>query len=167
MTDEKDEHGELLSDEKRLTKFGKFLRSTSIDELPELLNILKGDMSIVGPRPQLIKDLVFMNENIRKRHDVLPGLTGLAQINGRNDITWEDKFKEDNSYVHDLTFFKDIKIITLTFLKVLKRDSINTTGMATAEDYGDYLLSQGKITKAYYNSKLKEVAKLQEKGSIK
>ncbi len=107
MTDEKDENGKLLPDSKRLTKFGKFLRSTSLDELPELFNILKGDMSLVGPRPQLIRDLVFMTQAQRQRHSVLPGLTGWAQINGRNNISWEGKFILDLEYIDDISFLND------------------------------------------------------------
>lgn len=104
MTDEKDENGKLLPDEKRLTKFGKMLRSTSLDELPELINIIKGDMSIVGPRPQLVRDMVFMTEQQRKRHKVRQGLTGLAQINGRNNITWEQKINYDLEYINNVSF---------------------------------------------------------------
>lgn len=104
MTDERDADGELLSDDIRLTKFGKFLRSTSLDELPELFNILKGDMSIVGPRPQLVRDMVFMTPEQRKRHSVLPGLTGWAQVNGRNCVTWEEKLNFDLQYINDISF---------------------------------------------------------------
>ncbi|NLN14180.1 MAG: sugar transferase, partial [Tissierellia bacterium] len=111
MTDERDENGELLPDSERLTKFGRFLRSTSLDELPEIFNILKGDMSIVGPRPQLIKDMVFMTEEQRKRHTVLPGLTGWAQVNGRNDISWEEKLSLDLEYIDNISFINDLKII--------------------------------------------------------
>src|SRR5690554_3176825 len=145
MTDERDENGELLPDSDRLTKFGKFLRATSLDELPELFNILKGDMSIVGPRPQLIKDMVFMTDEQRRRHTVLPGLTGWAQINGRNDITWEEKFELDLEYVDNISFSKDCKIIFKTVIKVFKREGISAKGMDTAEDYGDYLLRIKKI----------------------
>ena len=109
MTDEKDEQGNLLPDEQRLTKFGKFLRSTSLDELPELINIIKGDMAIVGPRPLLVQYLEFYNEEQKHRHDVRPGLTGLAQVSGRNSITWEEKFKQDIEYINHLTFKNDVK----------------------------------------------------------
>jgi undecaprenyl phosphate N,N'-diacetylbacillosamine 1-phosphate transferase len=126
MTDEKDENGELLPDEIRLTNFGKLMRSTSLDELPELFNIVKGDMSIVGPRPLLISYLPLYSEIERKRHDVRPGLTGLAQISGRNYISWEDKFKIDLQYIKEITFKGDLKIILLTILKVLKRENIET-----------------------------------------
>ena len=128
MTDKKDENGNLLPDSERLTKFGKVLRSTSLDELPELVNILKGDMSIVGPRPLLIRDMLFMTDEQRKRHTVRQGLTGLAQINGRNNINWEEKLEYDLQYIKNITFVGDVKIIFKTVLKVLKRDDINTDG---------------------------------------
>lgn len=150
MTNEKDEEGNLLSDEIRLTKFGRFLRSTSLDELPGLFNILKGSMSIVGPRPQLIKDMWFMSSNQRRRHLVRPGLTGLAQVNGRNAIDWESKLQLDLDYIEKITFWKDLKIIFKTAFKVLKRSDINQEGMETAQDYGDYLLSKGKIDDKKY-----------------
>lgn len=145
MTCEKDENGNLLPDDMRLTKYGKFLRSTSLDELPELINILKGDMAVIGPRPQLVRDMVFMTDIQRTRHTVRPGLSGLAQINGRNAIKWEDKFKFDLEYIEDITFFGDVKIIILTVVKVLKREDISEEGMETAEDLGDYLLKNGDV----------------------
>ena len=154
MTDEKDENGILLSDEMRLTKFGKFLRNTSLDELPELFNILKGDMSLVGPRPQLIRDMVFFNEEQLRRQDVLPGLTGLAQISGRNDIEWEQKFYYDLKYLKEITFKNDLEILLMTILKVFKSEGINTQGMATSEDFGDYLLRTNKINKKQYEMKV-------------
>ena len=153
MTNERDENGELLSDKQRLNKYGKFLRTTSIDELPELFNIFIGNMSIIGPRPQLVKDLVFMTEEQRYRHNVRQGLTGLAQCSGRNHKTWEDKFRYDLEYVSNITLWGDIKILFKTVFKVLKLDGINEDGMATAEDYGDYLLHQGEITQEEYNLK--------------
>lgn len=125
MTDEKDEDGNLLPDEKRLTKFGKILRSTSLDELPELVNIIKGDMSIVGPRPLLVEYLPLYTEEQKKRHIVRPGLTGLAQVNGRNAITWKQKFEQDIEYVNNITLGNDIKIVCKTIIKVLKRDGIS------------------------------------------
>ncbi|MBE5819577.1 MAG: sugar transferase [Clostridiales bacterium] len=125
MTDKKDEKGNLLPDEQRLTKFGKLLRSTSLDELPELINIIKGDMSIVGPRPLLVEYLELYNEEQKHRHDVRPGLTGLAQISGRNSITWEAKFKEDIEYINNISFINDIKIILKTVAKVFKREGIS------------------------------------------
>lgn len=154
MTDKKDEEGNLLPDEQRLTKFGKILRSTSIDELPELINILKGDMAIVGPRPQLIRDMLFMTDEQRKRHDVRQGLTGLAQVNGRNNLTWEEKIEYDLEYIKNITFLNDVKIIFKTIGKVFKREDIETEGMETAEDLCDYLLRTGKITKKEYKEKL-------------
>lgn len=135
MTDEKDENGELLSDEIRLTKFGKILRSTSLDELPELFNILKGDMSLVGPRPLLVKYLPLYSEKQKHRHDVRPGLTGLAQINGRNSITWEEKFDLDLKYIQNISFIEDVKIIIKTIIKVLKRDGITQENNATMEAF--------------------------------
>lgn len=126
MTDERDENGELLPDEVRLTKFGKFLRSTSLDELPELFNILKGDMSIIGPRPLLVEYLPRYNAEQKRRHEVRPGLSGLAQANGRNAISWEQKFKYDVEYVDHVTFLGDWKIIFQTIWNVLKRDGISS-----------------------------------------
>jgi len=133
MTDERDENGELLPDAVRLTKFGKFLRSTSLDELPELFNILKGDMSIVGPRPLLVQYLPLYNEHQRRRHEVRPGLTGLAQVNGRNAISWEEKFDLDVEYVDNVTFINDWKIIFSTLKKVVLREGINSETAATME----------------------------------
>ncbi len=131
MTCEKDENGELLPDDKRLTKYGRFLRSTSIDELPELINILKGDMSVIGPRPLLVSYLPLYNERQKRRHEVRPGLSGLAQINGRNSISWEEKFEDDIKYIDNITFVGDIKIIFATIYKVLKREGISQEGEAT------------------------------------
>ena len=133
MTDEKDVNGQLLSDSVRLTSFGKFLRSTSIDELPELLNILKGDMSIIGPRPLLVEYLPLYNETQRKRHDVRPGLSGLAQVNGRNAISWEEKFEYDILYVDNLTFINDCRIIYKTIAKVFVKEGINSGSSETME----------------------------------
>ena len=135
MTNKKDENGNLLPDEQRLTKFGKTLRSTSLDELPELINILKGDMAIVGPRPLLVEYLNLYNEEQKHRHDVRPGLTGLAQISGRNSIEWEKKFEEDVEYVNNITFIQDTKIILETFIRVFKRDGINQEGNATTKKF--------------------------------
>lgn len=135
MTDEKDKDGNLLPDEIRLTKFGQFLRSTSIDELPELLNILKGDMSVVGPRPLLVQYLSRYNDEQRHRHDVKPGLTGLAQVNGRNGITWEQKFSYDLQYVKNVTFLGDCKIILKTVQKVFQRQGISSATSVTMEEF--------------------------------
>ena len=135
MTCEKDENGELLPDEKRLTKYGKLLRSTSLDELPELINILKGDMSIVGPRPLLVKYLPLYNERQRRRHDVRPGLSGYAQINGRNAISWEEKFELDVQYIDNITFIGDWTIIFKTIFQVFKRKDINSETAATMEEF--------------------------------
>lgn len=135
MTDEHDENGDLLPDEIRLTKFGKFLRSTSLDELPELFNILKGDMSIIGPRPLLVEYLPLYNEHQKRRHEVRPGLSGLAQVNGRNAISWEEKFDLDVQYVDNITFIGDWKIIFQTIKKVFVREGINSEAAATMEPF--------------------------------
>ncbi|MBP1574980.1 MAG: sugar transferase [Oscillospiraceae bacterium] len=135
MTCEKDKNGNLLPDEKRLTKYGKFIRSTSLDELPELINIIKGDMSIVGPRPLLVKYLPLYNEEQKHRHDVRPGLTGLAQVNGRNAVSWEEKFRLDVEYVENVTLSGDIKIIIDTVKVVLNRSGINSETSATMEEF--------------------------------
>ncbi len=135
MTDERDEKGELLPDEARLTPFGEKLRSTSLDELPELLNILKGDMSLVGPRPLLVQYLPLYNKRQHRRHDVKPGVTGLAQVRGRNSITWEQKFEYDVQYVESLSFKEDVRILFETVFKVLKREGINSENSATMEDF--------------------------------
>ena len=156
MTDKRDENGKLLCDEARLTRLGRFLRKTSLDELPELWNILKGDMSVIGPRPQLVRDMVFMTQEQRKRHDVRPGLSGLAQINGRNDIQWEDKLEYDLRYVRRMTFVEDFRIFLVTIGKVFKAESVTFEDMATAEDFGDYLRRSGKITDAEYRLRQQE-----------
>lgn len=135
MTDKKDENGNLLPDEKRLTKFGKALRSTSLDELPELFNILKGDMSIIGPRPLLVEYLPLYNEEQKHRHDVRPGLTGLAQVSGRNSISWEEKFDDDIRYIKNITFINDVKIFFETIIKVFKREGISQENNATMEKF--------------------------------
>lgn len=135
MTDERDENGELLPDEVRLTKFGKTLRSTSLDELPELFNIVKGDMSIVGPRPLLVRYLPLYNERQKHRHDVRPGFTGLAQVNGRNNISWEEKFEWDVKYVEHITFWGDVKIIFKTVKTVLTHEGISSASSVTMEPF--------------------------------
>lgn len=157
MTDEKDEDGNLLPDEVRLTKFGKWLRSTSLDELPEAFNILNGTMSVVGPRPQLVRDMVFMTPEQRMRHTAKPGLSGLAQVNGRNAISWEDKLEWDQKYIKKVSLFEDIKIILQTVEKAfIKQEGITEEDMATAEDMGDYLLKTGKIEEEEYKEKQTE-----------
>ncbi len=157
MTNEKDENGNLLPDNVRLTKFGKLLRKTSLDELPQLWNILKGDMSIIGPRPKLVKDMVFYNEEQNIRSKVLPGLTGLAQVNGRNNITWEELFEYDKEYVEKLNFWLDVKIFFKTIVKVFKRaDIVEQDKTKQNYYYGDYLLETDQIKEDEYNKKIKE-----------
>ena len=165
MTDERDARGNLLPDEQRLTEFGKFLRESSLDELPELFNILKGDMSIVGPRPQLVRDMVFMTKEQRRRHKVAQGLTGLAQVSGRNNISWEEKLTYDQEYVKHITFLGDLRIILKTIGNVLKKEDINTDGMATAEDFGDYLLRTGQVNQEIYDRKQRIARRICEKNS--
>lgn len=153
MTDERDENGNLMPDEARLTGFGKWLRSTSLDELPEVFNILKGDMSVIGPRPQLVRDMVFMTEEQRRRHTVRPGLSGLAQVHGRNAIRWEDKLNYDLQYIKKITFWGDVKIVFQTVIKAfIRQEGITEDDMATAEDFGDYLLRVGKVDRETYNN---------------
>ena len=145
MTCETDKNGEPLPDEQRLTRYGKMLRSTSLDELPELINILKGDMSIIGPRPLLVDYLPLYNAQQRRRHEVRPGLSGLAQINGRNSLSWEEKFVLDEQYVDNITFIGDVKIILTTVLKVIKRSDISQENNATMEPF------KGTPQKEYVN----------------
>lgn len=166
MTNQKDSQGNLLSDDVRLTKFGKFLRSTSLDELPSLINILKGNLSVVGPRPQLIKDMVFMADEQRQRHIVRQGLTGLAQVNGRNAIAWEDKIRFDIEYIHKITFLKDIIILFKTLGKVFKREGVSQEGMETAEDLGDYLLRIGKISSTDHHEKLEKAKEIEREETL-
>ncbi len=135
MTNAKDEKGQLLSDAERLTKFGQFLRKTSLDELPELVNILKGNMAIVGPRPLLVEYLPLYNEEQKHRHDVRPGLTGLAQVNGRNAISWEEKFEQDVKYTKNITLKNDLKICIKTIKKVIKKEGISQDNNATMEKF--------------------------------
>lgn len=144
MTNQKDENGNLLPESQRLTKFGKILRSTSLDEIPELFNILKGDMSFIGPRPLLVKYLPYYNEKEKHRHDVRPGLTGLAQINGRNALDWEKRFEYDVQYVNNITFLNDLKIFFLTFYKVIKKDNIITAGTGKMVSFDEYRINQMK-----------------------
>lgn len=157
MTDERDENGDLLPDEVRLTKFGKWLRNTSLDELPEAFNILNGTMSVIGPRPQLVRDMVFMSKEQRMRHTAKPGLSGLAQVNGRNAISWDDKMNWDLKYIEKVTFKEDLKIILDTIKKAfIKQEGITQDDMATAEDLGDYLLRTEKVDSKDYEIKQEE-----------
>lgn len=161
MSNKTDENGKLLPDEGRLNGYGKFLRATSLDELPELLNILAGDMSIVGPRPQLVRDMTFMTAQQRRRHDVRPGLTGLAQVSGRNNITWEQKFQYDLQYIDSgITLWNDVKIILQTVGKVLKRSDTVREGTASDLDFGDWLMQEGKIDQAQYDEKQAQAKEL-------
>lgn len=151
MTDERDENGELLPDDVRLTKFGRWLRSTSLDELPEAWNILKGDMSVIGPRPLLVEYLPYYTEEEHHRHDVRPGLSGWAQVNGRNTVNWEDKFAMDVKYVEKITFLGDAQIILETVGKTFKREGISSDTSATMEDFRDYCASVGRAANATIN----------------
>lgn len=164
MTEEKDENGNLLPDGDRLTKFGKWLRKTSLDEMPEAINIIKGDMSVIGPRPFLVKDMVFFDEDTMKRQSVKPGLSGLAQVNGRNSISWEDKFKYDLEYVRHISLWKDISLVFKTVFKsFVKQENINRNGFDTDENYGDYLLRTGKVSGEDYSYRCLQAKK--EEGS--
>lgn len=162
MDNRRDKGGNLLPDDVRLNKYGRFLRSTSLDELPELVNIILGDMSIIGPRPQLVRDMVFMTDEQRRRHSVRQGLTGLAQCSGRNAMTWEQKFEYDLQYINNITFINDVKIIIKTILAVFKREGIAEEGMVTATDLGDYLLNEERITQEEYKSKQIEARNILE-----
>lgn len=157
MTDECDENGNLLPDEVRLTKFGKALRATSLDELPEAINILKGDMSVIGPRPQLVRDMVFMTSEQRQRHSVRPGLSGLAQTRGRNAISWDDKLATDLEYIQHVTFLGDVKIILETvkqvFFKQKGLEDSEVDEVDITDDFGDYLLKNGRVSKEEYEKK--------------
>lgn len=164
MTDERDQNGKLLPDEYRLTKFGKWLRKTSLDELPEALNILNGTMSVIGPRPQLVRDLVFMSDEQRKRHTTKPGLSGLAQINGRNSISWEDKLNWDLEYIKNINPLEDIRIIFKTVKKAfINQEGVTQEEMATAEDFGDYLIRKHQISKNIYDNKQIQAKKILNK----
>lgn len=161
MTNERDENGELLPDEQRLTSYGHALRATSVDELPELVNILLGQMSFVGPRPQLVRDMVFMTTEERRRHTVRPGLTGLAQVSGRNALRWENKLALDLEYVSDISFRTDVKLLLRTAKIILFGGEASDETEVTA-DYGDYLLQQGRITEAEYRQKREQAKELLE-----
>ena len=142
MSDAKDKNGELLPDSERLTEFGRILRATSLDELPEAFNILRGDMSVVGPRPLAVKYLPYYSENENRRHDVRPGLSGLAQIHGRNCLNWEERFAYDTEYVDNITFIGDVKIILSTVLKAVKRDGVAVRGSTKTVDFDIYRKNQ-------------------------
>lgn len=171
MSDERDKKGNLLPDEVRLSKFGKALRATSLDELPEAFNILKGDMSIIGPRPQLVRDMTFMTAEQRKRHYVRPGLSGLAQTRGRNALSWDRKLAIDLEYIENVTFFGDLKIIIDTvkqvFFKEKGMDNSEVDEVDITDDFGDYLLKAGRVSKEEYEQKMNEariILDLRENG---
>lgn len=161
MTNERDENGELLPDEQRLTSYGHALRATSVDELPELVNILLGQMSFVGPRPQLVRDMVFMTPEERRRHTVRPGLTGLAQVSGRNALRWENKLALDLKYISDMSFRTDVKLLFRT-AKIIFFGGESSDETEVTDDYGDYLLQQGRITEAEYRQKREQAKELLE-----
>lgn len=162
MTDERDANGKQLPDQNRMTPFGCALRATSLDELPEAINILKGDMSVIGPRPQLVRDMVFMTPEQRMRHTAKPGLSGLAQVMGRNAITWEDKFKWDLQYIKNVSLWNDIKIVFMTVKKVFIRSNITESNDETdvTLDYGDALLKRGIISRQRYDELQGEAEKM-------
>ncbi len=166
MTEKCDENGALLPDDLRLGAFGRWLRASSLDELPEVFNILKGEMSVIGPRPQLVRDMVFMTDAQRMRHTARPGLSGLAQVMGRNAISWEEKLDWDLVYLRKVTFAGDLKIVWMTFRKVFfpKTGDNSSEETDVASDYGDELLRQGKITLAEYQKKQNEAKALLERG---
>lgn len=164
MTDARDESGNLLPDDVRLTKFGRALRATSLDELPEAFNILKGDMSVIGPRPQLVRDMVFMTPEQRKRHSVRPGLSGLAQTRGRNAISWDGKLAADLEYIQNVTFLGDVKIIFDTVRQVFFKEKglkdSDVDEVEITDDFGDYLLKSGRVSRDEYNKRQMEARKL-------
>lgn len=161
MSNAKDKDGNLLPDDQRLGKYGAWLRSTSLDELPELVNIALGSLSICGPRPFLVRDVVFMSEEQRRRHDVRPGLTGLAQVNGRNNITWEQKIEFDLEYIDKgITFIGDVKIMLQTVGKVLKRSDTVREGTVSDMDFGDWLMMEGKVDQETYDTKQAEAKEI-------
>ena len=164
MTDARDENGKLLPDDVRLTKFGKALRSTSLDELPEAFNILKGDMSVIGPRPQLVRDMVFMTPEQRLRHTVRPGLSGLAQTRGRNALSWDGKLETDLEYIQRVTFLGDLKIIFDTVKQVFFRqkglENSDVDEVDITDDFGDYLLKAGRVSKEEYDERQVEAKTL-------
>lgn len=166
MTDARDENGKLLPNEDRMTKFGRLLRNTSLDELPEAWNILKGDMSVVGPRPQLIQDMLFMTPEQRRRHEVRPGLTGLAQVSGRNALAWERKLEKDLEYIQRISFLLDVKIVFRTVRQIFFHEKgledCVVDEVAITDDLGDYLLLNGLVDQAEYDRKQAEASSLLE-----
>ena len=161
MSNAKDKEGNLLPDDQRLGKYGAWLRSTSLDELPELINIFVGHLALCGPRPYLVRDCVFMTDEQRRRHDVRPGLTGLAQVNGRNNITWEQKIAYDLQYIDDgITLAKDLKILFQTVGKVLKRSDTVREGTVSDMDFGDWLMAEGKVDRDTYDAKQAEAKEI-------
>ncbi len=161
MSNARDKEGNLLPDDQRLGRYGALLRSTSLDELPSLINIALGHISIVGPRPQLVRDMTFMTDEQRRRHDVRPGLTGLAQVNGRNNITWERKFEYDLQYIDSgITFVEDMKILFKTVEKVLKRSDTVREGTVSDMDFGDWLMVEGKVDQETYDVKQAEAKEM-------
>lgn len=165
MSNAKDRNGNLLPDDQRLGKYGAWLRSTSLDELPELVNIVLGQLSLCGPRPFLVRDVCFMSEDQRRRHNVRPGLTGLAQVSGRNNITWEQKIEYDLEYIDSgITFMGDVKIILRTVGKVLKRSDTVREGTVSDMDFGDYLLQKGAVSKEQYDQRQAEAKELLRRG---
>ena len=161
MTDEKDESGNLLPDNERITPLGAWIRRSSLDELPEAFNILKGDMSIIGPRPQLVRDMVFMSDKQRMRHTAKPGLSGLAQVMGRNAITWEDKINWDLKYIEKVSFLGDLKIVWLTVKKVFGKNE-SSAELDVTDDYGDALLKAGKVSREKYDALQADARKILE-----
>lgn len=155
MTNKKDKDGNLLPDKDRITWWGKIIRKTSLDELPQLFNILKGDMSIIGPRPRMVEECVFLDETQQDRFAVRPGITGWAQVNGRNSITFDKVVQYDKEYVEKISFWFDVKIFFKTIGCVFKRSGVNKEGTVSNEFHGDYLLRTGQITKEYYDEKIK------------
>lgn len=169
MSDERDANGELLPDEVRLGEFGKKLRATSLDELPEIFNILKGDMSVIGPRPQLVRDMVFMTDEQRMRHTAKPGLSGLAQVMGRNAISWEEKFGWDLKYIDNISFMSDVNIVWITIKKFFIRRNItdSTEEIDITLDYGDVLLKNNTVTRQQYNLLQKIAKEIMEEHALK
>lgn len=163
MSDDRDENGNLLPDELRLSKFGKWLRGTSMDELPEAFNILNGTMSVIGPRPQLVRDMIFMTPEQRQRHAVRPGLSGLAQTNGRNAMSWDAKLATDLEYIQNLTFAGDVKIILDTVKQVFggnHADDNTVNEIDITDDFGDYLLKAGRVSQEEYDQKMQQAKEL-------